>query len=80
MAMEYLRVAYEYLQMIGGLCAFCKYCRRVLVDGSVDCEKHGLVRGALKCKDYEPAGREEFYQAVESLRHGATDYEQSPNQ
>jgi hypothetical protein len=54
MATNYLRVAYEYFQMIGGLCAFCKYCRRVLTDGSVDCEKYQLTRGALRCKDYEP--------------------------
>ena len=70
MAMDYFIVIYEYLQMIGGVCAFCKYCKRILTNGNVVCEKHGETRGALRCEDYEPAGREKFYQAVESLRHG----------
>jgi hypothetical protein len=70
MTTDYLRVAYEYLQMIGGLCAFCVHARRVLTDGNVDCEKYQLTRGVLRCKDFESRGKEEFYQA---LRYGTTD-------
>jgi hypothetical protein len=69
MAIDYLEVAklaYEYLQMVGGICIFCRFCKRVLMDGNVDCEKYGLTRGALKCRSYEPRSREEttLYQAV----------------
>jgi len=53
MAMKHLRISAHYLQRIGGICVFCKYCRRVLTDGSIDCEKYQLTRGALKCRDYE---------------------------
>jgi hypothetical protein len=43
----------RYLRMIGGICAFCKHCKRILIDGNVDCERYGLVKGALRCRDYE---------------------------
>jgi hypothetical protein len=51
---------------------FCKHCKRILIDGNVDCEKHHVTKGALRCRDYEPRGKEELYQAVESLGHGTT--------
>jgi hypothetical protein len=56
--MEYLEIGLKYLQMVGGICAFCKHSKRILVDGNVDCEKYGLVRGALRCRDYETRGKE----------------------
>jgi hypothetical protein len=60
MAMEYLGLGLRYLQMIGGICVFCKHSKRILIDGNVDCERYGLVKGALRCKDYEPRGKEEL--------------------
>jgi hypothetical protein len=67
MTAEPLRELYEEFKMVGGLCAFCKYCRRVLIDGSVDCEKYLLTKGALRCRDYEP--RKE----AEAVKYGTTD-------
>lgn len=67
MPTDYLRVTYEYFQMIGGLCAFCKYARRILTDGSVDCEKYQLTKGVLRCRDYERREK------IEEIRYGTTD-------
>jgi len=70
--MEYLGIGLKYLRAIGGICVFCKHCKRILIDGNVDCEKHHVTKGALRCRDYEPRGKEELYQAVEPLGHGTT--------
>jgi hypothetical protein len=64
---DLLRELYEYFKIAGGLCALCKYCRRVLADGSVDCEKYLLTKVALRCRDYEPRERRE------TAKYGTTD-------
>jgi len=51
---EVVRKALEYLDLVGGICMFCKNCERVLTNGEVYCKLHGRTHPAIKCKGYEP--------------------------
>ena len=54
---EMIRKALEYFELIGGLCAFCKNCERVLTSGEVYCKLHGRTYPAIICRSYEPEAR-----------------------
>jgi hypothetical protein len=61
---ELIRKALEYLEMVGGICAFCDHVERVEVNGVVYCNVYGRVNATLRCKKFEPKGKTEFYFAI----------------
>jgi len=62
---ELVRKALEYLEMIGGICAFCKHVERVEAGGVVYCNVYGRVGAVIKCKNYEPG---EAYEAISGVQ------------
>jgi len=66
---EIVRKALEYLEVIGGICAFCENVEIVYINGSVKCKIFGdLTKPALKCINYTPRGKKEFYEAISGVQ------------
>ena len=64
---ELVRKALEYLEVIGGICAFCENAEVIYI-GGVKCKILGdLTKPALKCIHYTPHGKTEFFKAIEAL-------------
>ena len=65
---ELVRKALEYLEVIGGICAFCENAEIIYVNGSVKCKTLGdLAKPALRCVHYTSRVRTEFLKAIEAL-------------
>jgi hypothetical protein len=64
---ELVRKALEYLEVIGGICAFCENAEIIYINGSVKCKTLGdIAKPALRCIHFAPYRK--FYEAISRVQ------------